>query len=182
MPTQRPHGLNGSIGCARGTRWAPGAEGGGPGHVTVDPGLEPHAIRQAARRDAGIIRRRRGPCGPGRGGCRFRRVRSLGARSLQPGMQPLGFPSSPALQIDDGLVGVPALRTENACASGSRRRAHEFVPSRGCRADKVLVIGVQKMTGIPGQVVGQALLGADCTGGCPTCRQTTGVAGVRPAA
>src|SRR5690625_7747008 len=35
------------------------------------------------------------------------------------GMHPLGFISSLALQIDDSLFRVPALRVENACACGS---------------------------------------------------------------
>ncbi|MEU6384089.1 thiolase domain-containing protein [Streptomyces bauhiniae] len=77
------------------------------------------------------------------------------------GMQPLGFPSSLALQIDDGLFGVPALRTENACASGSAAVHTGLSHLMAGRASKVLVIGAEKMTGIPAHVVGQALLGAD---------------------
>lgn len=77
------------------------------------------------------------------------------------GMQPLGFPSALALQIDDGLFGVPALRTENACASGSAAVHTGLAHLLAGRARRVLVIGAEKMTGIPASTVGSALLGAD---------------------
>lgn len=77
------------------------------------------------------------------------------------GMHPLGFPSSLPLQIDDGLFGVPALRTENACASGSAAVHTGLAHLLAGRARTVLVIGAEKMTGIPAATVGSALLGAD---------------------
>ena len=77
------------------------------------------------------------------------------------GMHPLGFPSALALQIDDGLFGVPAVRTENACASGSAAVHTGLAHLLAGRARRVLVIGVEKMTGIPAATVGSALLGAD---------------------
>lgn len=51
------------------------------------------------------------------------------------GMQPLAFGSSLALQADDGLLGVPATRVENACASGSAAVHHGNPgnPGRCCK-------------------------------------------------
>ncbi|WP_205473630.1 thiolase domain-containing protein [Nocardioides sp. SYSU D00038] len=77
------------------------------------------------------------------------------------GMHPLGFPSSLPLQIDDGLFGVPSLRVENACASGSAAVHTALTHLLAGRATTILVIGVEKMTGIPPEAVGSALLGAD---------------------
>lgn len=77
------------------------------------------------------------------------------------GMNPLGFSSSLALEIDEALFGTPAVRVENACASGSTA-VHEALAHLGSgRADRVLVVGAEKMTGIPPATVGAALLGAD---------------------
>lgn len=92
------------------------------------------------------------------------------------GMHPLGFPSSLPLQIDDGLFGVPALRTENACASGSAAVHTGLAHLLAGRARTVLVVGVEKMTGIPAETVGSALLGADydLAGG----KSSTGFAGI----
>ena len=80
------------------------------------------------------------------------------------GMHPLGFPSSLALQIDDALFGVPAMRSENACASGSAAVHIGLAHLLAGRARHVLVIGAEKMTGIPAEQVGAALLGADYDG------------------
>lgn len=77
------------------------------------------------------------------------------------GMNPLGFASSLALQIDDALFGTPALRVENACASGSTAVHEGLTHLAADRADTVLVIGAEKMTGVPASTVGAALLGAD---------------------
>lgn len=77
------------------------------------------------------------------------------------GMHPLGFPSSLALQIDDALFGVPALRVENACASGSTAVHVALSHLHAGTARKALVIGAEKMTGVPAATVGRALLGAD---------------------
>lgn len=77
------------------------------------------------------------------------------------GMHPLGFPSSLALQIDDGLRDVHAIRVENACASGSAAVQTALTAVLAGSASRVLVIGAEKMTGIPAETVGSALLGAD---------------------
>jgi len=77
------------------------------------------------------------------------------------GMNPLGFASSLALQIDDALFGTPALRVENACASGSTAVHEGLTHLMAGQADTVLVIGAEKMTGVPASTVGAALLGAD---------------------
>lgn len=77
------------------------------------------------------------------------------------GMNPLGFASSLALEIDDALFGKPAVRVENACASGSTAVHEGLTHLAAGRAETVLVIGAEKMTGVPAATVGAALLGAD---------------------
>ncbi|WP_256839844.1 thiolase domain-containing protein [Ornithinimicrobium faecis] len=77
------------------------------------------------------------------------------------GLQPLGFASSLALEIDDDLFGVPAMRVENACASGSTAVQVGINHLLSGEAGTVLVIGAEKMTDVPAAVVGRALLGAD---------------------
>lgn len=77
------------------------------------------------------------------------------------GMNPLGFPSSLALQIDDALFGVPAIRVENACASGSTAVHVALNHLLAGTARRALVIGAEKMSGVPAATVGAALLGAD---------------------
>ncbi|MFT4287991.1 thiolase domain-containing protein [Nocardioides sp.] len=77
------------------------------------------------------------------------------------GMSPLGFVSSLALQISEDLFGVPALRVENACASGSTAVHVALGQVRSGQARRALVIGAEKMTGLPPETVGAALLGAD---------------------
>lgn len=77
------------------------------------------------------------------------------------GMNALGFASSLALEIDDALFGVHALRVENACASGSSAVHTALTAVQAGRARRALVIGAEKMTGIPADIVGAALLGAD---------------------
>jgi acetyl-CoA C-acetyltransferase len=70
------------------------------------------------------------------------------------------FPSSLALQSVPELRFKPATRYENACASGSAavHGARDFIAAR--RGRFALVIGVEKMTAIPGAAVGDALLSA----------------------
>ena len=77
------------------------------------------------------------------------------------GMVSLAFASSLALQISDSLMGVPATRVENACASGSAAVHQGIAALRSGRASTVLVIGAEKMTHAGASVVGSALLGAD---------------------
>ncbi|TDK42161.1 acetyl-CoA acetyltransferase [Antarcticimicrobium luteum] len=73
------------------------------------------------------------------------------------GMVPDGFPSSLAMGIDPGLRYKPANRLENACASGS---AAVFAARQAIMAGEAkvaLVIGVEKMTHLPGADVTAAL-------------------------
>ncbi|MCA0869923.1 acetyl-CoA acetyltransferase [Seohaeicola saemankumensis] len=73
------------------------------------------------------------------------------------GMVPDGFPSSLAMGIDPGLRFKPATRLENACASGS---AAVFAARQAILAGEAriaLVIGVEKMTHLPGAEVTAAL-------------------------
>lgn len=77
------------------------------------------------------------------------------------GLLPLAFPSSLALQTDAGLLNVPATRVENACASGSAAVQQGVKSILAGTARTVLVIGAEKMTHAPAELVGSALLGAD---------------------
>src|SRR6476620_3793343 len=77
------------------------------------------------------------------------------------GMVPLGFASSLALQVSDALSNTPATRVENACASGSAAFQQGVKSLLAGTANTVLVIGAEKMTHAPADVVGAALLGAD---------------------
>ena len=73
------------------------------------------------------------------------------------GMVPDGFPASLAMSIDPGLRYKPATRLENACASGS---AAVFAARQAILAGEAkvaLVIGVEKMTHLPGAEVTAAL-------------------------
>jgi acetyl-CoA C-acetyltransferase len=77
------------------------------------------------------------------------------------GVEPLGFASSLALQLSDQLFGVPATRVENACASGSAAVHQGIAALLSGLAERVLVIGAEKMTHASPATVGAALLGAD---------------------
>ncbi len=70
------------------------------------------------------------------------------------------FPSSLPMQSVPVLRFKPAVRCENACASGSAAiyQAMDFI--RASRGRAALVIGVEKMTDTPGPQVGENLLGA----------------------
>jgi acetyl-CoA C-acetyltransferase len=70
------------------------------------------------------------------------------------------FPASLVLQSDDRLRFKPATRVENACASGSAAvyQGLRAIESRAARF--VLVVGVEKMTGISGDEIGNTLLKA----------------------
>lgn len=92
------------------------------------------------------------------------------------GMQPLGFASSLALQVDDALFGVPALRVENACASGSTAVHVGLSHLLSGAARHVLVLGAEKMSDVPASTVGAALLGADYEAAGTT--SSTGFAGL----
>jgi acetyl-CoA C-acetyltransferase len=77
------------------------------------------------------------------------------------GMWPLGFPSSLVLQLSPDMFGVPATRVENACASGSAALHQGITAILAGTAERVLVVGAEKMTHAPADVVGAGLLGAD---------------------
>ena len=77
------------------------------------------------------------------------------------GMVPLGFASSLVLQVSDSLANTPATRVENACASGSAAFQQGVKSLLAGTARTVLVVGAEKMTHAPADVVGAALLGAD---------------------
>ncbi len=77
------------------------------------------------------------------------------------GMVPLSFISSLALQASDDLFGIPATHVENACASGSAAVQQGVTALLGGTARTVLVIGAEKMTHVPPEIVGAGLLGAD---------------------
>jgi acetyl-CoA C-acetyltransferase len=82
------------------------------------------------------------------------------------------FPSSLAMNDIPTLRMKPAVRVENACASGAAAvfAARDFIAAG--RGRLALVIGVEKMTGVPTPVAGARLLGGcyrreegDVTGG-----------------
>jgi acetyl-CoA C-acetyltransferase len=76
------------------------------------------------------------------------------------GFSPQAFPSSLVLQADDRFRFKPATRVENACATGSAA-IHAGLDAIGARRARiVLVVGVEKMTGLPGPEIGGVLLKA----------------------
>lgn len=92
------------------------------------------------------------------------------------GMVPLAFASSLALQVSDALLGTPATRVENACASGSAAVHQGIAALLSGQARTVLVIGAEKMTHASPAVVGAGLLGADYE--LAGQQSTTGFAGL----
>ena len=76
------------------------------------------------------------------------------------GFSAQAFPSSLVLQFDDRFRFKPATRVENACATGSAA-IHQGLKSIAARSARfVLVVGVEKMTGISGREIGDVLLKA----------------------
>jgi acetyl-CoA C-acetyltransferase len=76
------------------------------------------------------------------------------------GFSPQGFTSSLVLQADEAWRFKPATRVENACATGSAA-IHQGLKSIGARRARfVLVVGVEKMTDLPGPEIAKALLTA----------------------
>ncbi|WP_342360388.1 acetyl-CoA acetyltransferase [Terrarubrum flagellatum] len=70
------------------------------------------------------------------------------------------FTASLVLQADDRLRFKPAIRVENACATGSAA-VHQAVKSIEAKSSRiVLVVGVEKMTATPGPQIGENLLKA----------------------
>ncbi len=71
-----------------------------------------------------------------------------------------GFTSSLVLQANDSWRFKPATRVENACATGSAA-VHQGLKSIRARSARfVLVVGVEKMTDLPGREIPSALLTA----------------------
>lgn len=76
------------------------------------------------------------------------------------GFSQQAFPSSLVLQFDERFRFKPATRVENACATGSAA-IHQGLKSIAAKSARfVLVVGVEKMTGIPGKEIGEVLLKA----------------------
>ncbi|MCW5730295.1 MAG: acetyl-CoA acetyltransferase [Alphaproteobacteria bacterium] len=87
-------------------------------------------------------------------------VDSIYVGTFNAGMERQEFISSLALQADPDLRFVPATRVENACATGSAAIHQGLNAIAARRARFVLVIGVEKMTGISTQEVGNCLIKA----------------------
>jgi acetyl-CoA C-acetyltransferase len=76
------------------------------------------------------------------------------------GFSPQDFTASLVLQADPQLRFKPAIRVENACATGSAA-VHQAVKSIAARAARiVLVVGVEQMTRTPAAEIGRYLLRA----------------------
>lgn len=70
------------------------------------------------------------------------------------------FTASLVLQADDRLRFKPALRVENACATGSAAVHNAITSIEAKKSRVVLVVGVEKMTSTPGPDIGRNLLRA----------------------
>ena len=70
------------------------------------------------------------------------------------------FPSSLTLQAYDEWRFKPATRVENACATGSAAIHQGLNAIAAKKARRVLVVGVEKMTEVTGQQVGECLIRA----------------------
>jgi len=76
------------------------------------------------------------------------------------GFSPQGFPASLVLQTNPAFRFKPATRVENACATGSAA-VHAGIKTLEARQGRfVLVVGVEKMTALPGPEIGNTLLKA----------------------
>lgn len=76
------------------------------------------------------------------------------------GFSAQGFPASLVLQAEGAFRFKPATRVENACATGSAA-IHQGLKTIAARQGRfVLVVGVEKMTGVPGPEIGANLLKA----------------------
>src|SRR5262249_9290205 len=70
------------------------------------------------------------------------------------------FPASLVFQADPAFRFKPATRVENACATGSAAIHQGLNAIAARRARTVLVVGVEKMTEVSGQEVGEILIKA----------------------
>ena len=68
------------------------------------------------------------------------------------------FPSSLAINAQPGLRFKPSMRVENACATGSAAIYSGMQAIRAGQADIVLVVGYERMNGLPTAQVGDVLL------------------------
>ncbi|MEM7024383.1 MAG: acetyl-CoA acetyltransferase [Pseudomonadota bacterium] len=76
------------------------------------------------------------------------------------GFSPQEFTSSLVLQADDAWRFKPATRVENACATGSAAVHAGMRAIAAGEARFTLVVGVEKMTALPGPEIGKTLLKA----------------------
>lgn len=76
------------------------------------------------------------------------------------GFSPQSFTASLVLQAHDDLRFTPALRVENACATGSAAVYQGLKAIRSGAAERVLVVGVEQMTTTPREQIGPNLLKA----------------------
>ena len=76
------------------------------------------------------------------------------------GFSPQDFTAALVLQADPKLRFKPALRVENACATGSAAVHTAIKTIEARRARRVLVVGVEQMTRTPGPEIGKNLLRA----------------------
>lgn len=76
------------------------------------------------------------------------------------GFSPQDFTASLVLQADDRLRFTPALRVENACATGTAAVHSAITAIEAKKSRIVLVVGVEKMTATPGPDIGKYLLRA----------------------
>lgn len=79
---------------------------------------------------------------------------------FNPGLVAQGFTAGLAGGLLPGLHMKPAVRVENACATGSAAVHHAAHLVQAGAARRVLVIGVEIMSGLPTREVGNALLQA----------------------
>jgi acetyl-CoA C-acetyltransferase len=76
------------------------------------------------------------------------------------GLDPQAFPSSLPMQGQPGLRFKPSTHVENACATGSAAILQGIRSIQAGEARVVLVVGVEKMSGLPTKEVGKVLLSA----------------------
>jgi acetyl-CoA C-acetyltransferase len=80
--------------------------------------------------------------------------------TMNAGFQRQEFPSSLVLQADPAFRFKPATHVENACATGSAAIHQGLSAIAARRARNVLVVGVEKMTEVSAQEVGEMLIKA----------------------
>ncbi len=88
------------------------------------------------------------------------RVDSLVVGTFNNGFVAQDFPASLAINAQPGLRFKPAVRVENACATGSAAIHAGLQAIRAGAADVVLVVGYERMNGLPTAEVGDVLLKA----------------------